>query len=137
VCVVLIPTYSTAGQNGLIAVRRAIQPQIGALALPGGFINYGETWQEAGAREVWEETGLRISANEIVEYRVRSAPDQTLIIFGIAQPQKEEDLVPFTPNEEASERQILTAPVKMAFGLHEEMAKLFFDGELPVRLPSH
>ncbi len=132
VCVVLAPVISTAGIPGLLAIRRAIPPHVGALALPGGYINYGETWQEAGAREVYEETGVEITPTEIVEFRVRSAPDGTLILFGMAQPQPLEYLPVFFPNEEASERVVLTTPVEMAFGLHFEMARLFFNGAPPV-----
>jgi ADP-ribose pyrophosphatase YjhB (NUDIX family) len=32
--------------NGLLVVRRGIQPGRGRLALRGGYINLGETWQE-------------------------------------------------------------------------------------------
>src|SRR5690242_3203089 len=53
VSVVLLPV-----EDGVLAVRRTILPQQGMLALPGGFVDLKETWQEAGAREVQEETGL-------------------------------------------------------------------------------
>jgi ADP-ribose pyrophosphatase YjhB (NUDIX family) len=126
VCVVLVPCMDGSGIPGLLAVRRAIPPKVGELALPGGFINYGETWQEAGAREVFEESGVRVDPEEISEFHVRSAPDSTLIIFGLAQAQPLELLPPFEPNEEASERVVLSAPVDMAFGLHSEMARIYF-----------
>jgi ADP-ribose pyrophosphatase YjhB (NUDIX family) len=44
----------------VLLVRRNIEPQIGQLALPGGYMNLGETWQQAGARELFEETGTII-----------------------------------------------------------------------------
>jgi ADP-ribose pyrophosphatase YjhB (NUDIX family) len=124
VCVILVPI-----DGGVLAVRRAIPPGIGQLALPGGYINFGETWQEAGAREVFEETGLRIDPQEIREFRVRSAPDGTLIIFGTTRPYRAADLPAFSGNEEASERVILTGSTRMAFGLHEEMVQWFFDAD--------
>lgn len=126
VCVVMVPCLDVLGIPRLLAVRRAIPPKLGELALPGGYINFGETWQEAGAREVFEESGVQIDPGQIVEFHVRSAPDSTLIIFGLAQPQPLELLPPFIPNEEASERVILSGPVEMAFGLHSEMARIFF-----------
>lgn len=125
VCVVLVP-INADGFPGILAIRRAIPPKIGKLALPGGFINYGETWQEAGAREVFEETSLRIDPAEIREYRVQSAPDGTLIIFSLALPRLLSDLPAFIPNEESSERIVLTRPAPMAFGLHDEMVSAFF-----------
>ncbi|HET9221798.1 MAG TPA: NUDIX domain-containing protein, partial [Roseiflexaceae bacterium] len=65
VAVVLLPV-----DDGLLLVRRAIPPHVGKLALPGGYVNLDETWQEAGAREVLEETGVVIDPQEIREYRV-------------------------------------------------------------------
>lgn len=44
----------------LLVCRRAKEPALGTLDLPGGFIDSGETAEEGVAREVWEETGLRV-----------------------------------------------------------------------------
>src|SRR5688572_992089 len=60
VAVVLLPV-----DGGLLTIRRSIEPKKGMLALPGGFINYGESWQQGGARELYEETGIQIDAAEI------------------------------------------------------------------------
>lgn len=124
VCVVLIP-IKIGAQTGALAIRRAILPRIGDLALPGGYINFGETWQEAGAREVFEETGLEIDPTELREFRVRSAPDGTLIIFALANPHELNELPPFSPNDETSERVVLVEETAMAFGLHTDILKLF------------
>lgn len=128
VCVVLVPVIdSRPEQPGLLIVRRAIPPRLGEWALPGGYVNYGETWQAAGAREVFEESGLCIDPAELREFRVRSARDDTLIIFALADPRPQASLTPFVPNEEASEASILTPPgFPLAFTLHSEMAELFF-----------
>ncbi len=58
--VVACITYTTdpEGNARLILVRRAIPPAIGKQCLPGGYMDVGETWQEACARELTEETGL-------------------------------------------------------------------------------
>jgi NADH pyrophosphatase NudC (nudix superfamily) len=53
VSVVLVPV-----DNGLLFIRRRIEPGKGKLALPGGFINLGETWQEAGVREGTSGTSI-------------------------------------------------------------------------------
>jgi NADH pyrophosphatase NudC (nudix superfamily) len=55
VSVVLLPVDA-----GLLVVRHNIAPQLGRLALPGGYINRGESWQQAGARELLEETGIAV-----------------------------------------------------------------------------
>jgi ADP-ribose pyrophosphatase YjhB (NUDIX family) len=44
----------------VLAVRRANEPGKGLLGLPGGYHMRGETWQEAGFREVLEETGIKL-----------------------------------------------------------------------------
>ncbi len=107
-------------------MRRGISPGAGKLALPGGFINFDETWQEAGAREVFEETGLAVDPGEIRELGVRSAPDGTLIVFGLAHKRREDELPRFEPNEETSERLVLDGLAEMAFGLHTQMVRQFF-----------
>ena len=48
-----------------LIVRRGHEPGKGKLALPGGFHMRGETWQEAGAREVGEETGYVIPSKTL------------------------------------------------------------------------
>src|SRR2546422_10714792 len=45
----------------LVAVRRKSEPYQGMPALPGGFVELGETTVEAVVREVREETGLETS----------------------------------------------------------------------------
>lgn len=122
VAVVLVPI-----DLGLLVVRRNIEPQRGWLALPGGYINYGESWQAAGAREVFEETGLQLSPDDIREFRVRSAPDSTVLIFGLAQPIGLADLPPFVPNEETQEIKVISAPEELAFSLHTEVLRDYFD----------
>ncbi|MDB5320705.1 MAG: hypothetical protein JWN40_2336 [Phycisphaerales bacterium] len=103
--------------GGVLAVRRAIAPHIGKLALPGGFIGVGESWQRAGVREVFEETTIAVDETKISDLYTRSAPDGTVLVFGsvkIAPP----DLSGFKPNEEVSELTILRQPTELAFPLH-------------------
>ena len=56
--------------DGVLLVRRVGPPA--GLALPSGFIEYGERWQDAAAREVADETGVRIDPAAVRELRVRS-----------------------------------------------------------------
>ena len=47
-------------KNELLVCRRAKAPAKGTLDLPGGFIDMTETGEEGVAREVLEETGLKV-----------------------------------------------------------------------------
>jgi 8-oxo-dGTP diphosphatase len=44
--------------GGVVLIQRANEPH--GWALPGGFVDYGESLEEAAAREAMEETGLRV-----------------------------------------------------------------------------
>jgi ADP-ribose pyrophosphatase YjhB (NUDIX family) len=116
---------------GVLVIRRNIPP-VGKLALPGGFIDFGETWQEAGAREVYEEAGVAIDPAGIRHARTVSPPDGSVIlIFGIAPPIAAlGDLGPWEPNSECLERLVLTEPVDLAFPTHTEVLRAWFAGEL-------
>ncbi len=50
----------------VLLVRRGREPYKGRLALPGGYIEYGETVEDAAVREVSEETSLCIELVEIL-----------------------------------------------------------------------
>jgi ADP-ribose pyrophosphatase YjhB (NUDIX family) len=47
-------------QGGLVMVRRAIEPGYGLWVVPGGFVDLGETLEEAVVRETREEAGLEV-----------------------------------------------------------------------------
>lgn len=48
----------------LLINRRAHEPGLGRLSLPGGVIEPGETGEQAAAREVAEETGLALAPED-------------------------------------------------------------------------
>jgi len=121
VSVVLLPI-----DEGLLLVRRTQEPQAGKWALPGGFIETGETWQEAGTREVFEETGYKIDAGGLRLFDTLSAPDGTLLVFGLAPAQFSQSLPPFTPSSETSEAMTATRPMELAFSTHTETADRYW-----------
>jgi ADP-ribose pyrophosphatase YjhB (NUDIX family) len=93
---------------GVLMVRR-VDPPAG-LALPSGYIEYGERWQDAAARELAEETGIRMDAGTIRELRVRSGEDGTLLVFATAPPIRRADLAAFSPSAEVSELVVVAGP---------------------------
>src|SRR5918993_2143282 len=72
VVVVLVPMGA-----GLLMIRRALPGEgQGKLALPGGYQMLGQTWQEAGAREVLEETGVVLDASMLRVVTFETTPDR-------------------------------------------------------------
>ncbi|ONI86472.1 hypothetical protein ALI144C_11205 [Actinosynnema sp. ALI-1.44] len=130
VAVVLVPVV-VADRTGLLVIRRAIPP-VGGLALPGGFIDLDETWQQAGAREVYEETGLVVDSAALRPLSFSSTtPNPNLVLlFGVTPPVDVSDLPPFALNGEVSERGVVFGPRGLVFPLHEVVAQeyLGFDG---------
>jgi ADP-ribose pyrophosphatase YjhB (NUDIX family) len=129
VVVVLLPV---ADRGGLLVIRRSVakDPGFGQLALPGGYIDINdESWQHAAARELREETGIELPAEAFTEYRVRSAPNGTLLIFALAAPVSSDRLPRFRASNETSEMAVITGPTDLAFGLHSEVANLWFAGD--------
>jgi len=50
-----------------LLIRRGSEPLRGEWSIPGGSLELGETLEEGVARELWEETGLRVRVLELLE----------------------------------------------------------------------
>jgi ADP-ribose pyrophosphatase YjhB (NUDIX family) len=122
VVVVLVPL-----RGGLLMIRRALPGQgQGMLALPGGYQMLGQTWQEAGAREVLEETGVVVAPQTLQVLAVETTPDRNQNLLFCQSPVLDHDGT-FVHDAEVSEVLIITQPVETAFILHTRMIKIFFE----------
>lgn len=82
VVVLLVPVAFGPGLSyKLLAIRRNIEPKIGMLALPGGYVDEQENAETAAARELWEETGLVVDPAQIGVRYTAVTPDNKLLIF--------------------------------------------------------
>ena len=55
-------------QNGrVVLVRRAKAPRKGEWSIPGGMLELGETLRDGVAREIEEETGLKVKSEEVLD----------------------------------------------------------------------
>lgn len=64
----------TDGRSRLLLVRRGQEPARGTWSVPGGRVEAGESDVHATAREVLEETAVRVRVGELAGYVEREAP---------------------------------------------------------------
>ena len=55
-------------------IKRGKVPFAGYLALPGGFVNTDETTKQAAARELLEETNLKVESSELTLLKLLDDP---------------------------------------------------------------
>ncbi len=117
------------GSEGIVLIHRKQEPR--AWAIPGGFVDYGETVEEAAGREAREETGLQIhSARQFHTYSdpVRDPRRHTISTVFVARAKG----VP-RPGDDAEKAEIFTQgtlPSPLAFD-HALILRDYFSGKKP------
>ncbi|MFJ3838568.1 NUDIX domain-containing protein [Streptomyces sp. NPDC090054] len=127
VAIVLLPVEDASG-TGLVVITRTIEPALGGVALPGGFVDFGEDWREAVARELREETGIEAPASDVALADVMSSPHGHLLVFGLLPPRPVAALPPSVPTDETTGWHVLRTPSELAFPLHTRAAAAWFAG---------
>jgi 8-oxo-dGTP diphosphatase len=122
--VALIPVEG----GGVVTIRRKIEPAKGKIALVGGYLMMGESWQNGLVREVKEEIGIELDSSKLMLMRADSTPSgNELIIFAVTQTitKKEfEELVPCP--KEISGVFISQKDDDLAFPLHTTALREYF-----------
>jgi 8-oxo-dGTP diphosphatase len=68
---IIIEIMRNDGKRGIVLIERKNPPY--GWAIPGGFVNYGESLEQAAIREAKEETSLNVQ----LEYQMRTYSDPT------------------------------------------------------------
>ena len=131
VSVVLVPVVKD-GRTGLLVIRRGIPPGKDKLALVGGFLEDHETWAEAGAREILEETNVAVDTTKLTAFWFTSTAPRPnrVLLFSVATPLDAATLGPYEGDAETLERGLVFGPDGLddvfAFPLYVEAARRFF-----------
>jgi ADP-ribose pyrophosphatase YjhB (NUDIX family) len=126
VSVLLQPVhFDDAGQDGVVVVRRDIEPARGELCFPGGFLEYGELWTEGAIRELHEETGLTAEPDDVTLFDVQST-GRHVLVFGILPARPAADMPLSAPTHEATEWIVTREPLVLAFPTHTAVLDKFF-----------
>jgi 8-oxo-dGTP diphosphatase len=75
--------------NDVLLIRRGRPPFEGEWALPGGFVEAGETVEDACVRETHEETGLRVTITRlfgVYSHPARDPRGHTVSVVYLARP---------------------------------------------------
>lgn len=115
---------------GILIQKRNIEPKKGEWALPGGYINIGETWQQAAARELKEEIGLDTNPEDHNFFTIKTAANSNILIFTFLFDDyvRESELINFKPNEEVTAIKVAYGPMELGFPTHTEVLKEYLDG---------
>ena len=65
----------------VLMIRRGTDQGYGLWGLPGGYVDRGEVVEAAAAREVWEETGLKVEIGELVGLFSQSGDPVIVAVF--------------------------------------------------------
>ena len=134
VCVVLVPVRTSEGL-ALLTARRGIEPRRGFWALVGGFLEEHETWQQGGARELFEEVGVKVEPSTLQPLWFTSTEPRPnrVLLFSVAPVLERAALGTFTPNEETQERGLIHGPEGLeelfAFPMHLRAARMWFESQ--------
>jgi len=100
----------------VVLIERANPPH--GWALPGGFVDYGETAENAAVREALEETGLHVELTGLLGVYSDPARDPRMHTLGVVFTAKPRDMSKLKAGDDAKNARIFplnALPAKLAF----------------------
>jgi 8-oxo-dGTP diphosphatase len=74
-------TITANAHNEIILAKRGFEPNRGRWSMPGGFVDLGESVEEAAIREAKEEIGLTIELQQLVGVYSRSTDRIVVVVY--------------------------------------------------------
>jgi 8-oxo-dGTP pyrophosphatase MutT (NUDIX family) len=130
VAVALVPVYDRKNKRtGILIGERGIEPQKGTYGLPGGYVDDKDTsFAGAAAREVFEETGLRVDPNELVPFHSFSDGRNILVFLTMSETISFDTVVKnFEPCDECPAVRVAWEPEDLSFSSHTIAMEKWFD----------
>jgi len=109
----------------LLFAQRAVEPCKGEWCLPGGFVELGETTEEAALRELYEETGLRSEKAQLLGVATRQSPHSgAILVLGYLIDDYEGEL---RPDSDATDLRFYRRHERppVPFSVHRELLDLY------------
>jgi ADP-ribose pyrophosphatase YjhB (NUDIX family) len=78
---VLLERATDDGERAILLLRRAVEPGAGAWDLPAGYLDPGESFEQAAVRETREEAGLEIALGPLTGVYHSPAANAVTAVF--------------------------------------------------------
>ncbi len=116
--------FLTNDAGELLLVQRSIEPRKGLWTLPGGFVEMGETTDQAALRELEEETALRGEGTSLLGVSTISSKHGGVIVIGYKVERWEGELDAKTDAMDAAFFSFENRP-EIAFEVHQNLLRIY------------